>query len=435
MALAWGRAHRLSHDEHYPRYRDTAFASDGLNGPVTFFGRGRSYGDVALNDGGTVVRTERLDRMIDADWDTGVIRAEAGMSIDQLLRISVPRGWFVPVTPGTKFVSLAGAVANDVHGKNHHAVGSFGAHVLSLELQRSDGQVLTLSAAENSDLFALTISGLGLTGFIAAVELQLVPISSPMMTVENLPMANLEAFFALSSESADWPYSVAWVDCFAKGADLGRGIFTRARHSRKATALVSHNSDARLTWPMDAPGWLLNRSTISAFNTAYRARPGARFRGAQHYAPFFYPLDGINHWNRMYGRRGFYQHQCIVPAEGAEPAIRALLGTIADAGQGSFLAVLKQHRAETSPGRNSFCMDGTSLALDFANKGETTRALLAELDRIALSHEGRMYPAKDGVMSAQTYQRCYPNWGELEAARDPALNSAFWQRVTETIPA
>jgi len=435
MAVAWGRAHRLTHEERSPRYRSEVMGGGRQNTPLTFFGQGRSYGDVALNDGGVLLHTRNMNRFVHADWQTGKIRAEAGMTLDQLLRSAVPRGWFLPVSPGTKFVSLGGAVANDVHGKNHHAVGSFGAHVSAIGLHRSDGQTLTLSRNENSDLFALTISGLGLTGFIAWVELQLIPITSPTMKVENLAMQNLDAFFALSADSADWPYSVAWVDCFAAGDALGRGVFTRARHSSEVAPLTPHPEKARLTWPADAPGWMLNKATISAFNAAYRRRPGARFSGRQHYAPFFYPLDGINQWNRMYGRRGFYQHQCIVPADVAEKAVRELLGAIAKAGQGSFLAVLKQHAAEPSPGRNSFCFEGTSLALDFANKGASTEALLSELDRIVLSYEGRMYPAKDGLMTAQTYQRCYPNWIELEKARDPALNSAFWQRVTEMTPA
>ena len=294
---------------------------------------------------------------------------------------------------------------------------------------------MTLNPKDNSDLFALTISGLGLTGLISWVELQLIPISSPFIKVENLRMNNLEAFFALSEESADWPYSVAWVDCFAMGDALGRGVFTRGRHSSEVDPLDTHTTHARLTWPVDAPGWMLNKGTIAAFNATYRRRPGARYKGKQHYGAFFYPLDGIDQWNRMYGRKGFFQHQCIVPKASAPNAVRQLLETIAKAGQGSFLAVLKQHAAETSPGRNSFCIEGTSLALDFANKGPSTIALLSELDTIVLKHEGRLYPAKDGVMSAQTYQSSYQNWKELEAARDPALNSAFWQRVTETAPA
>lgn len=435
MAVAWGRAHRFSHDERSLRFSHDGFDPAPNGGPITFFGQGRSYGDVALNAGGIVAHTQHMNRFIDADWTTGRIRAEAGMTLDQLLQTCVPRGWFVPVSPGTKYVSLGGAVANDVHGKNHHAVGSFGAHVTALGLHRSDVPPMTLSPQDNSDLFALTISGLGLTGLITWVELQLIPISSPFMKVENLRMDNLDAFFDLSANSADWPYSVAWVDCFATGNALGRGVFTRARHSSEVDPLVPHAPQARLTWPADAPAWMLTKGTIAAFNAAYRRRPGARLKGAQHYGPFFYPLDGINRWNRMYGRRGFFQHQCIVPTAHAKGAVRQLLDTIAKAGQGSFLAVLKQHAAETSPGRNSFCTEGTSLALDFANKGASTRALLSELDSIVLKHEGRMYPAKDGVMSGQTYQSCYPNWKELDAARDPALNSAFWQRVTEASPA
>jgi len=391
---------------------------------------GRSYGDVALNDHGRIIRTRHLDRLISADWESGVLRAEAGLSLDKLLRLTVPRGWFLPVTPGTKFVSLGGAVANDVHGKNHHQVGSFGAHIRKLGLVRSNGESLVLSPRENSDLFELTIGGLGLTGFIDWVEIQLVPITSPMMLVETLPFSNLDAFFELSADSTAWPFTVAWLDCFARGRALGRGLFTRGRHDSEPATLTVHASTARWNLPVDMPAFVLNKTTISAFNTLYRHRPAARLKGKQPYDPFFYPLDGIANWNRLYGVKGFFQHQSIIPKDAAPAGVRALLEAIGRAGQGSFLAVLKAHGPETSPGRMSFCLEGTSLALDFPNRGAKTHALLQQLDSLVLAHGGRIYAAKDGHMRAKTFQTGYPQWRQLEEARDPALTSGFWQRVT-----
>ena len=269
-----------------------------------------------------------------------------------------------------------------------------------------------------------------MTGIIQWVELQLIPIRSPMMQVENYPYKTLDDFFELSAESEEWPYSVAWLDCFAQGKALGRGIFTRARHNPKPTPLTTHPARPRLKWPVDAPSRMLNYASIRSFNWLYRMRPGARMKGAQHYNPFFYPLDGIADWNRMYGTPGFYQYQAIVPEPSAKAAMVKLLQAINAAKQGSFLAVMKHHGTERSPGRNSFCMQGTSLALDFANKGPALRQLFSMLDDIVAQYGGRLYPAKDGLMSPQIYQMGFPNWKDIEKLRDPALNSAFWARVT-----
>jgi len=426
----WGRVIRPGHDVTTPDRRDAGRLAASPSGPLTLHGQGRSYGDTAINEGGTVLRTGRLDRFLAADWETGVIRAQAGLTIDALLRVCVPRGWFVPVTPGTKHVSLGGAVASDVHGKNHHHVGAFGAHVRALGLVRSDREAQVLRPGD--PLFALTVSGLGLTGLIDWVEIQLIPIASDRMIVENIPHDDLDHFMALSEESADWPYVVAWVDCLAKGDALGRGVFTRGRHARNPGPLTPHPPEPRLAWPFRTPGALLNRHSVGMFNALYRRRPGARFDGMQHYAPFFHPLDGIARWNLMYGSGGFYQHQCIIPRPAAREGVSALLETVARAGQGSFLAVMKSHGAERSPGALTFCLDepGVTLALDFANRGPSTYALVTELDAIAHDHGGRMYPAKDATMSQTIFTRTYPRWEELEAARDPVIHSHFWRRVT-----
>lgn len=429
----WGRMPRMPQNRKAARAHSTLDIEAALGDAPSLLphGMGRSYGDSGLNPDGLLLQMTPRDNILNFDKDTGVFRARSGLTLDALLQVTIPAGWFIPVSPGTKFVTLGGAVANDVHGKNHHKDGSFGAHIHSFSLVRSDRASMICSPDKNKKMFALTIGGLGLTGVIDWVEIQLKPIKSAYLDVENIPYGSLEEFFTLSEESQDWPYSVAWTDCFAPKHKTGRGIFTRARFSDYG-GLTPHRSEPKARWPFATPAFLLNRFTISAFNMLYRVRPGARYKGRAHYDPFFYPLDAIADWNKLYGRKGFYQHQCLIPRAQADAGIRAMLAIIKRAGQGSFLAVLKSHGTEPSPGVLSFCQDGpgVSLALDFANKGKKTTALLDALDACVLEHGGRSYIAKDGRISAQTFQTTYPNWQALESARDPIINSCFWQRVS-----
>ena len=430
--LSWGRAHRFDHSVERLAPNSLPKFSNGAAGTphILAHGLGRSYGDVALNESGQLWLTARRNDFIHADWSSGVVRAHSGLSLAELHQVTIPKGWFVAVTPGSKFVTLGGAVANDVHGKNHHQAGSFGAHVRAIGLIRSDRGRLTLSPDANPELFAMTIGGLGLTGFIDWVEIQLKPIASSQMQVENLPYGSLQEFFDLSEASRDWPYTVAWVDCFAGGAARGRGIFSRARFADDGP-LVPAPPKAGVKWPMTTPSFLLNRVSISAFNWLYRHRPAARFKGRQAYDPFFYPLDSIREWNKLYGRRGFHQHQSLIPPEAGREGIAEMLKAISKSGQGSFLAVLKVHGAEASLGVMSFCREGVSLALDFAHRGKKTLKLLDTLDQITASHGGRLYPAKDGRMAPEFFQSSYPRWIDLERLRDPAFSSSFWRRVTQ----
>lgn len=430
--LSWGRSHKYDHScEHLERFTPIEQHSfiQNQDTQITFHGKGRSYGDVCLNEGKRLILTAGKDNLISFDRSSGRLNAYSGITLAQLHQITIPAGWVVRVSPGTKFVTLGGAVANDVHGKNHHLEGSFGSCVRSLILVRSNGERMKCSRSENSDMFALTLSGLGLTGYIESVELQLKQIRSSHMEVENIPYDRLETFYELSAESVDWPYTVAWLDCFSPPKKLGRGIFTRARFCTEG-ALVAAESSKKLTMPIDLPSFALNRVSISAFNLLYRNRPGATYKGTQLYDPFFYPLDTIHNWNRMYGRQGFFQHQSIIPMESRVEGITALLNAIRKKGQGSFLAVLKVHGSEKSPGLNSFPFEGVSLALDFVNRGKKTISFLHKLDDIVLSYGGRMYPAKDALMKPETYQTGYPNWKRLEEARDPSISSSFWRRVT-----
>lgn len=395
-------------------------------------GQGRSYGDVALNAGGTLLTTTRLDRFVSFDTQQGVLCAEAGVTLAQILELIVPQGWFLPVTPGTRYVSLGGAVANDVHGKNHHLAGTFGRYVRRLALRRSNGETLICSASDNADLFRATIGGLGLTGLIVWVELSLKRILSVYIEQETRRFASLEEFYALSAQSGEWEYTVAWVDCLAKGRQLGRGVFFRGRHAQDDGSLgMPHTGDTpRLGVPFNLPGWLLNRATVRLFNTLYYNKPRAS-TARVHFAPFFYPLDKLANWNRMYGRRGFFQYQCVIPQAAGETAMREILQHISDSGQGSFLSVLKVFGDAPSPGLLSFPRPGTTLALDFANHGARTRHLLAGLDTITVRYHGAVYPAKDACMSAQAYQHYYPQWREFTRYIDPAFSSSFWRRVTQ----
>lgn len=425
---SWARLRRVEHYVSRPAFLGQARAALSRSGePILCYGLGRSYSDVCLNENGRLIVTELLDRFISFDKHHGIVRAEAGITLDRLIRTVVPHGWFLPVTPGTKFVTLGGAVANDVHGKNHEIAGTLGCHVRALGLARSSGEVLTLSREENIDLFAATIGGLGLTGMILWVDLQLFPIRSSLIDVETLAIRNLDSFFRSAEESRDWPSTVAWVDCLAKGSAIGRGLFIRGSPS-DIGGLVPHKPP-RISIPFDAPSDLLNAWTVGWFNTIYRNRPWALRR--IHYDPFYYPLDSIANWNRLYGARGFFQHQSVVPRANAAETIRELLELTAKYREGSFLVVLKLFGDMRSPGLLSFPMPGATLALDFPNKGVSTRRLLDRLNEVVLNAGGRLYPAKDATMSASAFRAGYPEWKKVDALRDPAMMSDFWRRVTE----
>ncbi|GAA4503901.1 FAD-binding oxidoreductase [Pseudaeromonas paramecii] len=393
------------------------------------FGNGRSYGDSCLNLAGSLLHTRSLNRLIHFDAQAGILTCEAGVLLSEMLAVIVPQGWFLPVTPGTQFVTMAGAIANDVHGKNHHRDGTFGNHVLQFELVRSDGQRLLCSPQENPAYFNATIGGLGLTGTITWATIRLQPIESNQIDNESIKYGNLQEFFHLAAESdGSHPYTVAWVDCAARGRRLGRGLFMRGDHAKGASRPASKLA---LSCPIEPPFSLINRASLNAFNFCYYHKQRKREQHSRiHYAPFFYPLDAVSDWNRIYGPKGFYQYQCAIPVANAEPAMQEILERIARSGLGSFLAVLKMFGNMPSPGLLSFPCHGATLALDFPNMGERTLKLMAELDKVTLAAGGRVYPAKDARMSAEHFALFYPQWRELEALRDPQHNSTFWQRVT-----
>jgi FAD/FMN-containing dehydrogenase len=431
--VSWGRVIRAPHGVAHPQFLDQlpsllAEGATHANG-VLASGLRRSYGDTALNAEGALIETRSFDRLISFDAASGLLEAEAGISIAKILAFAIPRGFFLPVTPGTKFVTLGGAVANDVHGKNHHRAGTFGRWVRRLTLLRSDGSQHVLTPNDASGLFAATIGGLGLTGVITRVALQLKPIVSSDMIVEAIPFADLAGFFALSRESAEThEYSVAWIDCLAGGRNLGRGLMSRANHASAGELKAASKSGP--TVPVDMPEFMLNRLSISAFNSLYYWK-GSRSPGTRSisYDPYFYPLDGLQHWNRLYGRRGMYQYQSVVAPAVAHDATTAMLKTISSAGTGSFLAVLKDFGDAPSPGFLSFPRAGTTLALDFPNRGAETLHLLARLDSIVREAGGRLYPAKDGRLPADLFRSGYPEMERFVTHLDPGLSSSFWRRM------
>ncbi|WP_417482288.1 FAD-binding oxidoreductase [Maricaulis sp.] len=430
---SWGRVfggrHQLATPVHRCDLHDVFEAACKQDLPVLGFGLGRSYGDSNLNPDGLLLDGRALDRFIEFDRATGSLTAEAGVSLDEILRISVPAGFFLPTTPGTRFVTIAGAVANDVHGKNHHGAGCFGNAVRRIGLFRSREGAMTLSREENAELFAATIGGLGLTGLISWVEVQLVPIASAYIEESRTAFANVNAFFDLASDAGTrFEHSVAWVDCTARGDSLGRGVFFGGNWSDRGGLTV--HRDAGPTLPLDLPASSLNPLTLGMFNALYRAHSSMRPKASLvHYAPFFYPLDRIRGWNRLYGPKGFFQYQSVVPMARARTATREMLDVISASGQGSMLAVLKTFGERRSPGLLSFPMEGVTLALDFKNSGVRTMQVFDALDAIVLRHGGRLYPAKDGRMSGETFRAGYPDWERLEGLRDPLISSAFWRRV------
>ena len=424
MLTAWGQLPASpAHEERW--WADRAAVLPETDGTLLAYGNGRSYGDVCLNSDALLLHTRGMDRFIAFDPASGMLRCEAGVLLSEIIEFVVPRGWFLPVTPGTQYVTLGGAIANDVHGKNHHRAGSFGCHVRCLELLRSDGSRRLCSRQENSDWFAATIAGLGLTGLITWVEIELRPIAGSAIAVDNTRFEGLDAFFALNAAAeAGHEYTVAWIDCLAA---TPRGILMAGDHAAPDEAAAPRKPRRLPFAPPNLPISLINDLSLRAFNQLYyHRRLPARSR--MHYAPFFYPLDSIAHWNRLYGRRGFYQYQFVLPLT-ARAALAEILRDIAASGQGSFLAVLKTFGARQSPGLLSFPMPGVTLALDFPNHGEATRALFDRLDAIVGAVGGRVYAAKDARMSGDFFRRSNPRLAEFMPYVDPKFSSDFARRV------
>lgn len=371
-------------------------------------GLARSYGDSSLPppDQQRIAGSVLADRLLSFDPATGVLRAEAGFSLSELNRLFLPRGYFSPVTPGTQFVTLGGMVAADVHGKNHHRVGCFGEHVRAIKLRVASGDVLECSREVEPELFAATIGGMGLTGHLLEVEFTLEKIASPWIWSESRRVANIDEYMdALKDSARDWPMTVGWIDCLSRGKKLGRGILNTGRWASAAEAPPTPpRAKPRLPFPIVAPNWLLNPLTIHAFNWAYywKHLPKEK-RGIVHPDSFFYPLDAITHWNRMYGRRGFTQYQCVLPEAAGRVAVRQFLELLTRLGGASFLCVIKDCGPE-GIGLLSFPMPGTSIALDIPVR-EGTQRLIDALNEFVIGVGGRIYLAKDAFTRPEHFAR------------------------------
>lgn len=428
--LSWGRI-KLAKSKAYSLSGEAAISLGESPPTCLAYGLGRSYGDSCLNSNGTILETVGQNHFISFDRKSGILCCEAGISLDEILKVIVPSGWFLPTTPGTKFITLGGAVANDIHGKNHHVVGSFGNNVIQLTLLRSDGRTLTSSPTENEDWFQATIGGLGLTGLITTVTIQLKKISSSYIDVNSIPFSNIDEFFEISKQQdKNYEHTVSWIDCLAKGENLGQGIYMGGNYSSNTKNSLNLHSPPKVSIPFEAPKWLLNPLNIKLFNTFYynlqKMNSGQK---NVHYDPFFYPLDKLNNWNKLYGRRGFYQYQSVIPQHNALEATREMLQEISKSKQGSFLAVLKTFGDIPPMGMLSFCRPGVTLALDFPNNGEKIHLLFERLDNIVHDAGGSLYPAKDARMSKEFFHNSHSKLSSFIKYVDPSFSSDFWKRV------
>ncbi len=389
-------------------------------GEVIAFGNGRSYGDASLQH--KILLTRRFSKFLSFDATTGELCCQAGVLLAEILDVFVPRGWFLPVTPGTKLITVGGAIAADVHGKNHHVDGSFGQHIQSMEVMRNDGSVVTCSPTENAEFFNVTVGGMGLSGIILNATFRLRKIETAYIKEETVRASNLEEIMDGFEASDNWTYSVAWIDCLAKGDSLGRSILMRGEHASETDLIeqaqrakpLAAKKGLKLGVPIDFPNFALNPLSMKAFNCAYynKTRPGTHTNVVD-YNSFFYPLDAVDNWNRIYGKRGFTQYQFVIPKEAGREGMRKILTRITESGLGSFLAVLKLFGEQDS--FMSFPMAGYTLALDFPISVKAME-LFKELDAMVADYGGRLYLAKDSRMDAAMFEKTYPNADEFRQA-------------------
>lgn len=390
------------------------------------YGYGKSYGDSCLNPDNVLIKTQYLNRFINFDSKLGILTVESGVTLDQCIQFLMPRGWFLPVTPGTKFITVGGAIANDVHGKNHHKAGTFGCHVLSFELLRSDLTRIECSPSENAELFSATIGGLGLTGIITKAKFKCTPCNGPMIDSENIKFRSFEEFFEINAYSNDYEYTVAWINTNSDGA----GIYTRGNFAIRENKRDFYEFNQKLIpFPIEID--LINPLSVLAFNTLYYSKQfEKKSRSIVHYNPFFYPLDAITGWNKVYGKNGFLQYQFVLPHEAGINALKKIFKMITESGNSSFLTVLKTFGDIASPGMMSFPKTGITMAIDFKINNSNIFRLLNRADEVLSSYGGILYPAKDARMSPSHFKEFFPNWQEFQKYTDPKFSSGFWKRVT-----
>lgn len=430
--LSWGR-----YPKEFPKdviqfnWRNEKLDLIHLDANVLPYAYGKSYGDSCLNKGGYLIDIKRLNHFIEFDKEKGTLTCEAGVTLDKILKLIVPHNYFLPVTPGTKYISVAGAIANDVHGKNHHVNGTFGCFVQEFELLRSNGDVIKCSKNENFDLFKATIGGLGLTGIITTVKFKLKKIPSEFIDAEFIKFENIDEFFAINYESEqNYEYTVSWIDCSFPNGNNPRGIYIRGNHSKLEPKEKRKNKELLIPFPFEVG--LMNNFSISLLNSIYfNKQLFKEEKKIVHYNKFFYPLDGVNNWNLVYGKNGFLQYQIVIPFENGAFVIKDMMETIYKFGKKSFMTVLKTFGDIQSPGLMSFPRKGITLAIDFPMDGLDTLELLNRLDEIVREVGGGGYPAKDARMSSKDFKRFYPQWEYFAKFIDEKFSSSFWRRVTK----
>jgi FAD/FMN-containing dehydrogenase len=405
----WGNYPRMEAEEYFFETPDGLGKILSAHSSCIARGMGRCYGDSSLNK--SIASTLQYNKIAALDEQNGIITCQAGATLEKILEMIIPKGWFIPVTPGTKFITVGGAIAADVHGKNHHSEGTFTDHVLWFDIMLHDGTILRCSKKENVELFHLTCGGMGLTGIILSASFGLKKIETSGMRCENIRAANLEEVMKLFDDSSSWTYSVAWIDCLATGKSKGRSIMMRGEHARKSET----GSSVPLRWlakkkiniPVYFPSFALSTTTVKAFNELYYRKSSPRnIKYISSMDSFFYPLDALRNWNRIYGRRGFTQYQCVIPAEDGSKGINEILSRVSRSGKSSFLAVIKLF-GEQNKNLLSFPMKGYTLAMDFPVESSLF-SLLDELDEIVAGCGGRVYLAKDMRLNPVMLQRMYP---------------------------
>jgi FAD/FMN-containing dehydrogenase len=419
-AMGWGRYPKTTADLFQPadsQALQKLISSQKKSASCIGRGSGRSYGDSALSE--QLVSSRFLDNFLELDEQQKILRCDAGVNLGDILKVCIPRGLFLPVLPGTKAVSVGGAIAADVHGKNHHLDGSFCTHVKSISLVLASGELVTCSEQENAELFRATCGGMGLTGIISDATLSLDSISSSYIDQRSLVANNLAECFEHIEDNADSKYSVAWLDCLATAKNLGRSVLYLGEHapSKNRKTDTMYREKSGLGIPFSTPSFLLSRTTMSLFNASFfgvqKRKKNSATLGCDNY---FFPLDRLSNWNRLYGSNGFLQYQFVIPDDGALEGITSVLEKISEKGKGSFLTVLKKF-GEANENLLSFPKSGYTLTLDFKNE-TALFPLLEELDQIVLAHDGRLYLAKDARMSEEVFKASYPNWEDFMAIKE-----------------
>jgi len=421
MKNSWGKLETFTNNIQNPFWTNEVNLKNTQS--TLAHGNLRSYGDSCYVKSGNNICTLKLNRFI--NFDNGILECESGVLISDIIKYFLPLGWFPEIVPGTKFVTVGGAIANDIHSKNHHISGSYGNNTISFELLRSDGKLMNCSDKINSEMFKATIGGLGLTGFIKSAKIKLKKVKNSYIDTETIKFSDLNEYFNIEKNSSNYNYTVAWIDCYKNG----RGHYIRGKHNNISNELSIKNPQF-LALPFNLPNFTMNKLSMKLLNELYFNRKLRRTTyNTQHYNSFFFPLDGIINWNRAYGKNGFFQHQSVIPKGNEVDTMKEIIKLIKKSECHTFLSVLKRFGDIKPRGLLSFPMEGITFAVDFANEGEKTIRLMKNLEKVVLKSKGRIYPAKDNLMDASTFKSSYPNFTEFYKYKDVNFESSFWKRV------